>query len=89
VSISSNFKRRLGQSVLRTNGKGEKLGRVETSIEQPEPSQCSARITLTKLDARVKIAANKVMSGNDELGSGSLTATLKNGCISIDPVQLV
>ncbi len=43
---------------------------------------------LAKLDADIKITAEKVKSGKDELGSGALTATLKKGRISIDPVHL-
>ena len=34
------------------------------------------------------VKAEKVISGNDELGDGVLTATLKDGRISIDPVKL-
>jgi uncharacterized protein involved in outer membrane biogenesis len=44
--------------------------------------------TLEKLDAKVHIVAENVKSGIDELGSGTLTANLNKGRISIDPLKL-
>jgi len=43
---------------------------------------------LQRFDVRMKVKAQKVLSGNDELGSGSLTVSLKDGLFSIDPVKL-
>jgi uncharacterized protein involved in outer membrane biogenesis len=43
---------------------------------------------LAKFNARVSVKAEKVISGNDELGSGVLTATLKDGRFTLDPVRL-
>ncbi len=43
---------------------------------------------LGSFDAQIKVQVEKVLSGADELGSGLLTATLKQGRISIDPVKL-
>ena len=43
---------------------------------------------LNKYNVRMDVKAEKVISGNDELGDGVLTATLKDGRISIDPVKL-
>jgi len=43
---------------------------------------------LEKLDVQINIKAEKVLSGTDELGSGSLTAALKEGRVSLDPVKL-
>ncbi|MFC1825574.1 AsmA family protein [Thermodesulfobacteriota bacterium] len=43
---------------------------------------------LTKFDFQMHVKAEKVLSGTDELGSGSLTAALKEGRVSIDPLQL-
>ena len=68
--------------------KGEKAGPGRNIDRTAGTLAVFSPETLAKLDTRIKIAANKVMSGDDELGSGSLTATLKNGRISIDPVQL-
>ena len=43
---------------------------------------------LAKFNVRMDVKAEKVMSGNDELGSGVLTATLKDGRFTADPVRL-
>jgi uncharacterized protein involved in outer membrane biogenesis len=43
---------------------------------------------LARFNIRMNVKAEKVMSGTDELGSGVLTATLKDGRFSIDPVKL-
>ncbi|OEU48183.1 MAG: hypothetical protein BA861_01125 [Desulfobacterales bacterium S3730MH5] len=43
---------------------------------------------LGKFDVKMNVKVDKVLSGSDELGSGVLTATLKNGRFSIDPVKL-
>jgi len=43
---------------------------------------------LAKFNVRLNVKATKVMSGADELGSGVLTSTLKDGLFSVDPVKL-
>ena len=43
---------------------------------------------LAKLNVRMDVKAEKVMSGKDELGSGVLTVTLKDGRFTADPVSL-
>ncbi|MBW2335668.1 MAG: AsmA family protein [Deltaproteobacteria bacterium] len=43
---------------------------------------------LARFNVRMNVKAEKVMSGTDELGSGVLTATLKDGRFSLDPVKL-
>ena len=43
---------------------------------------------LAKFDVKMNVKVDKVLSGSDELGSGSLTATLKEGRFSIDPLKL-
>ncbi len=43
---------------------------------------------LAKFNVRLDVKAKKVMSGTDELGSGVLTSTLKDGLFSVDPVKL-
>ncbi|MDJ0817557.1 MAG: AsmA family protein [Desulfobacterales bacterium] len=43
---------------------------------------------LGKYEVQLNVKVNKVLSGNDQLGSGSLTATLKDGRFSIDPLKL-
>ena len=43
---------------------------------------------LGKFDVKMIVKVNKVLSGSDELGSGSLTTTLKGGRFSIDPLKL-
>jgi uncharacterized protein involved in outer membrane biogenesis len=43
---------------------------------------------LAGYDVEMNVKVDKVLSGSDELGSGSLTATMKEGRFSIDPVKL-
>jgi uncharacterized protein involved in outer membrane biogenesis len=43
---------------------------------------------LAKFEVKMDVTVDRVLSGSDELGSGSLTATLKDGRFSIDPVKL-
>ena len=43
---------------------------------------------LTKFNVRMDVKAQKVMSGADELGSGVLKMTLKDGRLAVDPVKL-
>jgi uncharacterized protein involved in outer membrane biogenesis len=43
---------------------------------------------LARFNVRLNVEAEKVISGADQLGSGVLTATLKDGRFALDPVQL-
>ena len=43
---------------------------------------------LARYNVRMNVTAEKVMSGSDELGSGNLTATLKDGSFNLDPLKL-
>ena len=43
---------------------------------------------LNQLDVQLEVKAEKVMSGNDDLGNGILTATLREGRFTLDPVKL-
>jgi uncharacterized protein involved in outer membrane biogenesis len=44
--------------------------------------------SLQKLNASIKVSADKVLSGEDQLGSGKIAAGLKDGRISLDPIEL-
>jgi uncharacterized protein involved in outer membrane biogenesis len=44
--------------------------------------------SMRELDARLSIAVNEVLSGEDRLGNGQLVATLEDGRISLDPVRI-
>ncbi len=43
---------------------------------------------LKAINIKMDITADKVLSGKDELGSGNLTFSLKDGRLALDPVQL-
>lgn len=43
---------------------------------------------LKTINASITVSADKVLSGEDQLGSGKITATLKDGRISLDPLNL-
>ena len=44
--------------------------------------------SLNKLNARLQITAEQVLSGEDQLGSGHMTIELKEGRITVDPLEL-
>ena len=61
----------------------EKKGaRAEKVLELLSPE------SLKKLNANITISADKVLSGEDQLGRGKLSAGLKDGRISLDPFNL-
>ena len=66
---------------LAKEGRGKKSEAVRTG-------ELLSSEVLTKLNVRVDVKAETVVSGNDELGSGVLTATLKDGRFALDPVRL-
>ncbi len=43
---------------------------------------------LEKFNARITVSADKVLSGEDQLGSGKISVSLKDGRISFDPLKL-
>jgi len=43
---------------------------------------------LERFNAGITISANQVLSGEDQLGSGKISASLKDGRISLDPMNL-
>jgi uncharacterized protein involved in outer membrane biogenesis len=44
--------------------------------------------SMRALDARLSLAANEILSGEDHLGRGRLVATLEDGRLSLDPVRV-
>jgi len=44
--------------------------------------------SLKKITIKMEITADKVLSGKDELGSGNIKFSLKDGRLALDPVQL-
>jgi len=58
-----------------------------SSTDQAVEELLSPKV-LARFNARMNVKAEKVMSGADALGSGFLTATLKDGQFALDPVKL-
>ncbi len=59
----------------------------KSSTDQAAEELLSPKV-LKKINVRMNVKAQKVMSGDDALGSGSLTVTLKDGQFALDPVKL-
>jgi uncharacterized protein involved in outer membrane biogenesis len=59
----------------------------KSSTDQAVEELLSPKV-LAKFNVRMNVKAKKVMSGADALGSGVLTATLKDGQFALDPVKL-
>jgi uncharacterized protein involved in outer membrane biogenesis len=59
----------------------------ESSTDHAVEELLSPKV-LARYNVRMNVKAEKVMSGSDELGSGNLTATLKDGSFNIDPLKL-
>jgi uncharacterized protein involved in outer membrane biogenesis len=59
----------------------------KSSTDQAVEELLSPKV-LAKFNVRMNVKAEKVMSGADALGSGVLTATLKDGQFALDPVKL-
>ena len=64
-----------------------KADNQKSSDDQAGEELLSPKV-LTKINVRMNVKAEKVMSGDDALGSGSLTVTLKDGRFALDPVEL-
>jgi len=69
--------------------------------EQPAPGAAEVKVgapgggrsmlspeVMRSLDAKVEVKVGEVLSGQDHLGRGDLTATLENGRFSVDPLTL-
>jgi len=63
-------------------------GAAEKADQEEKFANLSSPEVLGKVDGTLEVAAEKVMSGKDELGSGLLTATLNQGRFSLDPIKL-
>ena len=74
-------KREEKRSDSKTTGKekGQSREKVASLLSQE---------TLSRTDAHLQIRLDKVMSGNDFLGSGRLEVGLKDGRFSVDPLDL-
>jgi uncharacterized protein involved in outer membrane biogenesis len=71
----------------------KKEGDTVASKKQPPSPEVKADVLLSpavlgKFDVEMNVNVDKVLSGKDKLGSGTLTATLKKGRFSIDPLKL-
>ncbi len=74
-----------------TDPKKEKVTTVsqdQTSSPEGEVEELLSPQVLKKFNARMNVKAQKVMSGTDELGSGVLTVTQKDGRFTLDPMKL-
>ena len=64
----------------------------QTETEEPIASYKDIKLINPEIrgyfDAKLKISADKVLSGKDQLGSGQIIVKLEDGRISIDPLQL-
>ena len=65
-----------------------KAAQDQTSFPDESVDELLSPEVLARFNVRMNVKAEKVMSGTDELGSGVLTATLKDGRFSLDPVKL-
>jgi uncharacterized protein involved in outer membrane biogenesis len=68
------------------SGSDASKGRQPSSEEKVD--ELLSPEVLKKFDVLMNVKVDKVFSGADELGNGTLTATLKEGRFSIDPVKL-
>ena len=62
---------------------------VEKKAERAEKvNELLSPESLKKLNASISVSADKVLSGEDQLGSGKISVSLKEGRISLDPLHL-
>jgi uncharacterized protein involved in outer membrane biogenesis len=72
----------------------DKTGGKEPQVASEKPMATGNNMRTVNLefledfDAKVNIAAEKILSGKDHLGSGHLNMMLDDGRLSIDPLQL-
>jgi len=78
-----------------TGEAGKDQAGAEEPLAAPEktgPAEKNIQLMVAELlgafDARLNLSGEKVLSGKDTLGSGQLKLELKDGRISIDPLQL-
>ena len=82
--------RQEGKSKKSDKGSAEELEKepdTKTGGEE-QPAELLSPEVLKSFDAQMNVKVEKVLSGEDELGSGLLTATLKQGRFSLDPIKL-
>jgi uncharacterized protein involved in outer membrane biogenesis len=60
----------------------------ESAVGEEDFAELFSPEVLAKINAEMKVTVEEVLSGTDKLGSGLLTATLKEGRFSLDPVKL-
>jgi len=60
----------------------------DKSSTDPAVEELLSPKVLKKINVRMNVKAQKVLSGADALGSGVLTATLKDGQFALDPLKL-
>ncbi|MGD8615009.1 MAG: hypothetical protein PVI91_04975 [Gammaproteobacteria bacterium] len=64
-------------------------GAAEVEVESPRPGRpLLSPEVMCSLDAKVEVGVDEVLSGQDHLGRGRLTAALENGRFSADPLIL-
>ena len=73
-------------TVAETEGKREQAAIKEDRAEKPK--ELLGPESLTKLNASISVSADKILSGEDQLGSGKISVSLKEGRISLDPLHL-
>jgi uncharacterized protein involved in outer membrane biogenesis len=61
---------------------------ADEAISGEQIAELLSAEVLAKYDVTMNVKVAKVLSGSDQLGSGSLTAMMKDGRFSIDPVKL-
>jgi uncharacterized protein involved in outer membrane biogenesis len=62
---------------------------AEVKVESPPHGRpLLSPEVMRSLDAKVEVGVDEVLSGQDHLGRGRLTATLENGRFSVDPLAL-
>jgi uncharacterized protein involved in outer membrane biogenesis len=73
-------------TATKTEEKPEKASIKEEHAEKAK--ELLSPESLEKLNASITVSADKVLSGEDQLGSGKISLGLKDGRISLDPLEL-
>jgi len=65
---------------------------VDSPAREPQETVTNRKVVsyevLNKFDATIHVEAQQVTSGGDKLGSGSLTATVKDGRLAVEPLMI-
>lgn len=69
--------------------KEKEVAADDESVESKENRKLIDPKILERFDCTLEVVADKVESGEDFLGSGKLTATLKDGRIDVEPLAVV